>query len=172
MPNDVEKTETADQAVENTETSAPQPEEPKVEEPKTYTQQDVDKIVRKRLERDREKNASSYADVEAKRQEAEEALEKANSRVAELEAEKARNEAVQNVSKETGVPFDVVAMLSASDEDGLKEQAASLKKAMPLYPTTRDKGEVSSPPITREAILAIEDRGERERAIAEHLDLF
>lgn len=45
-----------------------------------------------------------------------------------LAAEKQRHELVSRVAKETGMPADVLAMLSADDEEGLKAAAETLKE--------------------------------------------
>lgn len=62
-------------------------------------------------------------------------MDKLNERIAAIEAErdklaaeKQRNELVSRVAKETGMPADVLAMLSADDEEGLKAAAETLKE--------------------------------------------
>ena len=62
-------------------------------------------------------------------------MDKLNERIAAIEAErdklaaeKQRHELVSRVAKETGMPADVLAMLSADDEEGLKAAAETLKE--------------------------------------------
>lgn len=62
-------------------------------------------------------------------------MDRLNERLAAIEAErdklaaeKQRHELVSRVAKETGLPSDVLAMLSADDEEGLKAAAETLKE--------------------------------------------
>ena len=62
-------------------------------------------------------------------------MDKLNERIAAIEAErdklaaeKQRHELVSRVAKETGMPADALAMLSADDEEGLKSAAETLKE--------------------------------------------
>lgn len=100
------------------------------------TQEKFDEMVRERLARERAKYAD-YDELKAKAakfDEAEEArksdLEKANERISELEAEaKSREEADRlataraKVSRETGVPADLI---SGTDEESMTESAKAI----------------------------------------------
>lgn len=124
------------------------------EEPRTFTQEELDKIVGERLQRERAK----YADFEALKEKAakfdaaEEAqkseLQKANERAEALQKElnslkhaDTVRSIREKVATETGVPAN---LLNADDEEGCKVQAkAILEFAKPQgYPVVKDSGEV------------------------------
>ena len=123
-------------------------------EPKTFTQEEVNSIVAERLGRDRQK----YADYESLKEKAEQfdklqeanksELEKANERANKLETELAEmkkanevREIRSKISKETGVPLE---LLTAENEEDCKKQAEMINAfAMPKsYPSVEDGGEV------------------------------
>lgn len=123
---------------------------------RTFTQTEMDAIIRDRLSRERSKYAD-YDDIKAKAQkfdEAEEAskselqkvTERANALQAQLDTLTKAN-AIRSirdkVAAETGVPSD---LLSGDTEEACKAQAEKLiafKGTSPGYPSTRDAGEVS-----------------------------
>ena len=128
------------------------------EEPKTFTQDEVNGIVAERLNRDRQK----FADYETLKKKAEEfdklqeanktELEKANERASALEAElntikqaQALQEMRSKVSAQTGVPIN---LLTANSEEECLEQAKAIKAfAIPAqYPIVKDGGEVNGNP--------------------------
>lgn len=139
-----------------TNTTVTTPEETTATEPeRTFTQSELDAIVRDRLARERGK----YADYEelkekaGKFDEAEEAskseLQKATEKATALEAqltaltrEKEISELKSKVSAELGVP---AGLLTADTEEDLRAQAeAILAFAKPSeYPTVKDGGEVT-----------------------------
>lgn len=118
-------------------------------EAKTFTQEEVNAIVEGRLNRERQKYAD-YEDLKAKagkcdeEQEAIKAeLQKATERATELQkkldaltGENTVRQAREKVSKETGVPVE---LLAGEDEETCKQQAeAILKFAKPRsYPGTQ-----------------------------------
>lgn len=124
-------------------------------EPKTFTQDEVNHIVGKRVAIE----AAKYADFDelkakaAKFDEMEEAnkseLEKAREKATALEEklkgiEKAESirQMKEKVSEATGVP---VSLITAETEDEAMEQAQAIKQyATPNYPTVRDSGEAHS----------------------------
>lgn len=124
------------------------------EEPRTFTQEEVDKIVGDRLQRERAK----YADFEALKEKAAKFDEAEQAQKSELQKATERAEALQKeldilkhadsvreirskVATETGVP---ASLLNADDEEGCKVQAkAILEFAKPQgYPVVKDSGEV------------------------------
>ena len=128
---------------------------------RTFSQAEVDAIVRERLTRDRVK----YADYDALREKAakldelEEAskteLQKAQDRAAALDKELKELQQAnvirdlrQRISTETGVPM---ALLTEKTEDALKAQANGIIEfARPGYPVIRDGGELPTlPPVKR-----------------------
>lgn len=116
---------------------------------RTFTQADVDGIVKERLRRERER----YADYDqlkakaAKFDEAEEAaksdLQKATERAEQLQkeldgmrAESARRKLVGDVAKETGVDAEILTTMSGSTEEEVRANAQLLKakfEAVPGY---------------------------------------
>ena len=121
--------------------------------PAYFTQDDVDGIVRERLQRERNK----YADYESLKEKAEKfdaieeknktELQKANDKTAALQAEldklKHQNAIAEmhaNVAKETGVPVD---LLTAETQEDCEAQAKAIMAfAKPnKYPNVPDGGE-------------------------------
>ena len=140
--------ETVNQEVNATTPTANEPE-------RTFTQTELDTIVRERLQRERNKYADydAYKEKAEKFDAAEEArkteLQKATERVTALETElnalKKSNEvrAIRDqVAKETGVP---ATLLTADTEEACKEQAEAIKAfAQPSgYPVVNDAGEIT-----------------------------
>jgi hypothetical protein len=124
-------------------------------ETKTFTQEEVNRIVGERVAREAGKY-SDYEDLKAKAtkyDEMEEAnkteLEKAQERASELEAELKSimdAEAVrvmrEKVSEETGGPANLI---TATSEEEAMEQANAIKQyATPTYPKVMDSGEAHS----------------------------
>lgn len=121
---------------------------------KTFTQSELDAIINDRLQRERSKyadykslkeKADSYDQyVEANKSE----LQKANDKAAALQKElddlkqAAAVKAIkEKVSKDTGVPTD---LLTGSTEEECRTQADAIKAfAKPTYPNVRDAGELS-----------------------------
>lgn len=125
------------------------------QEPKTFTQDEVNTIVQERLFKERKKYEGIDLDeLKAKASELDQIkeankteLEKANERAQALEAElnniKSANEIRdirERVSTETNVP---ASLLTGNTEEECKAQAEGIKAfANPTYPTLRDGGEV------------------------------
>lgn len=126
-------------------------------ETKTFTEEDVNRIVTDRLHRERQKYEGVDLDAlkakAAKFDEMEEAnkteLQKANDKATALETElnalKKSNEVRDirdKVAKETGVPYS---LLTAETEEDCRAQAkAVLDYKQSTYPTVRDGGEVQN----------------------------
>lgn len=117
------------------------------EQERTFTQADVDKIVAERLTRERAK----YADYDAlskKAAKVDELVEASKTMRSELDALKSAETLRvmrEKVSKETGVPVD---LLTAGSEEECAEQAKRIMEfAKPgAYPQVRDGGEAKSGP--------------------------
>ena len=115
---------------------------PTVGEPgKTFTQEDVDKIVQDRLARATEKYGD-YDDMKAKLEEIENAnksdLEKLTERASVAEAQVAAYEKEKKIStwrseirKEKGIPENMDSLLTGSTEDEIKAQADIIAENMP-----------------------------------------
>ena len=126
-------------------------------EPKTFTEEDVNRIVTDRLHRERQKyegiDLDALKEKAAKFDEMEEAnkteLQKANDKASQLESElntlKKANEVREirdKVAKETGVPYS---LLTAETEEECRTQAqAVLDYKQTSYPSVRDGGEVQN----------------------------
>ena len=122
-------------------------------EPQTFTQEDVNRIVAKRVskysdyEELKEKAAKFDAAEEASKTELQKAQEKAAALEAELENRKkadALRVMREEVSKETGVP---AALLTGATEDECRSQANGIiefKSQQTGYPVVKDGGEVTA----------------------------
>lgn len=155
-----------------------------------YTDEDVNRIVAKKIAKEREK-AKAEADeaarlaamTEQERTAAE--LEKALQEVAELKAAKERAEMTSTARKmlsEQGVnvPENLVGVLVKEDADTTKEAvesfAAMFKNAVDaevkakLGGSTPKTGSVKT--LTADEILAVPNREERQKLIADNLELF
>lgn len=122
-------------------------------EGKTFTQEELDKIVGERLQRERQKYAD-YDDLktkaakfdeqeEANKSELQKATERADSLQKELDGLKAAESVRmirESVAKEMNIPAN---LLTGSTEEECKEQAEAIKAyAKPAaYPSVRDGGE-------------------------------
>ena len=126
-------------------------------EEKTFTQAELDQIIRERLQREQAKyadydsmkeKAQKYdAAEEASKSELQKAAEKAAALQAELDGLKkaaAIRTVRDKVAQETGVP---ASLLTADTEEGCSEQAkAILSFAQPgTYPNVQDGGETRKP---------------------------
>lgn len=124
-------------------------------EPKTFTQDELNAIVRDRVKREREAHAD-YAELkekadkldkleEASKSEIQRVTERAEKLQQELDtikqAEKIR--AIRStVAKETGIPEH---LLTGDTEEDCRAQAEAIKAfATPTYPQVRDAGEVAN----------------------------
>jgi hypothetical protein len=105
---------------------------------RTFTQEEVNRLVGDA----RKKERSKYEGY-VKGDEATEALERAQKAESELEALKAEREHSQAVAKaasDSGIPPEIVAMLSGKDADELAKQAKRIAELLPAYPTRIDDG--------------------------------
>lgn len=123
---------------------------------RTFTQEEVDKIINKRFKefKSLEAKAQKYDELqEASKSELEKATEKANKLQAQLNELTKANEIraiKEKISVETGVP---VSLLAGDTEEACKEQAeAILAFAKPTgYPAVKDGGEINNIPKKTEA---------------------
>ena len=123
-------------------------EEPKAAPKDTFTQEDVNRIVAKRVSKysdydELKEKAAKYDEaVEANKSELEKANDQANALQAELdglrEAEKVRALREQ-VSQETGVPANL--LTGTTEEECNTQASAILAYAKPTYPSVPDGGE-------------------------------
>lgn len=100
----------------------------------------------------------------------------AEAELAALRAERERADAVAEVSKSSGLPAEVLALMRGDTREELEATAEGVKAAMgsvPIYPTVTDAGAAGAGAgMTRERIEAIKDPRERVNAIASNLNLY
>lgn len=134
---------------------------------RTFTQSELDAIVKERLRREREKHAD-YDQLKAKAakfDEAEEAaksdLQKATERAEQLQkeldglkAEGERRQLVAQVAKESGVDAEILMTMSGATEDDVRANAKLLKAKFEAVPGYRsdphDNGGAHEAPPKRE----------------------
>lgn len=145
---------------------------------KTFTQEQVDEIVKQRLARAKREKPADYDELKKKAAELDEIKDKSESeldklqgRIDKLESENksmrhARDVAgwKDEVSKETGVPASI---LRGDTLEELQEHAQAVKAAMPAYPSVDPGNPAQS--ITPEQVSAIADPVERVKARARML---
>ena len=100
---------------------------PAAPEEKTFTQSEVNAMIRNRAREELKK--------------AEERADKLQAELDVLKADAAARDVRDKVAKETGVPAH---LLTGSDEESCKKQAEAIKEyAAPKYPAVKDGGEVN-----------------------------
>ena len=105
---------------------------------RTFTQEDVNRLVGEARQKERRKYEGYVDGKEAS--EAAERAAKAEAELAQLKAEAERAEAVATAAKKAGIPLEVAEMLNGKDADELTEQAKQLMKLLPVHPTRTDDG--------------------------------
>lgn len=152
---------------------------------KTFTQEQVDEIVKKRVARAKTAVPDDYAELKKKAaafDEAEEArkdeLTKATERnerlqkeLDDLKAAKKRADEVASMAAQYKVDPDLLGRMAGAVEDNarfLVESGVRRSK----YPSVEDAGESKPPALTAEDIDKIKDTKERIRARAAHPELF
>lgn len=144
----------------------------------TYTKEELDAhtdaVVKRRIDKQRKAHEEELAARDAELAALREAKEAQDARLAELEAADARRRAVDEAAEATGLAAAQIALLSGNTAEELQEAARAFMAAAPRgYPVIPgDGGDPEPPTVTREEVMAIKDRRERIRAIAEHPELF
>ena len=134
------------------------------------------KAMSRKWEKQAKENKDAADELAALKESSKADLDKANQRVkdaeakvAELEAERERNNWAAEASKQTGVP---AAILRGSTLEEMVEHGKQIKGLVSMHPVVNDKGEPPTPTLTKEQILKIENKRDRKAAIAANLDLF
>lgn len=161
-------------------------------EAKTFTQEQVNRMIQERLARAKSEPPADYEDLKAKAARLDELeaanksdLEKANDAATKakakadewkakfeaLQAEQERQQTVAEMAAKYGVNQGTLSRMSGDVEDNAK-YLAGLEAAKPKYPTITDDGGTGKPTKTRDEILAVKDTQERQRLIAENIGLF
>lgn len=181
-----EEITTVEQTTENEETAKAEETKPEYK----YTDEDVDKIVSKKIAKERER-AKAEADeaarlakmTEQERTAAE--LKKALDEVEALRAEKAQNEMRATARKmlsdaNISVSDGLLNVLVTKDADSTKQAVDDFTAIFKAEVDKAVKAKLGGEPpkvggtksLTKEDILAVENREERQKLIAEHLELF
>ena len=191
-PTDPKPGDPADPKQTDSKPSAPGP-DPKSGEPqKKYTDDDVDKIINRKFA-EWEKKQQAKVDEATKLAEMN-AQEKAEYKASQLEAELNKlkeKDTLAEMSKtarkmlaedEINIPDELLAHLVSTDAEDTKNTVQAFAKLFKyaVQDAVKDKLKGNQPKrgtggkgnITRDQILNIKDPSERQRMIAEHMDLF
>lgn len=161
-----------------------------VETEQSATERDYDALQAKYdalLETSRKWEGRSKANAEKAKQydalaqqtaDAQAAADEAKANAAKLQGEldaANRSLAVSRIAAEKGVDAEILAAMSAEDEDGITANADKLAAsyaARNLYPSVTDGGANAAPAITADSIEQIKDPLARVMARAEHINLY
>ena len=122
--------------------------------------------------------AKQYDALAQQTADAQAAADEAKANAAKLQGEldaANRSLAVSRIAAEKGVDADILAAMSAEDEDGITANADKLAAsyaARNLYPSVTDGGANAAPAITADSIEQIKDPLARVMARAEHINLY
>lgn len=162
-------TQTANETAEPTKEETKQENTAQSQAEKAFTQEELDAVVKHRIDKQNAKHAKELDDLKA--------------RIATLEEEgakiKTERDNLQHASdisawkakaaQEMGVQASI---LRGDSEEEIRQHAQAIKDAMPSV-VVRDSGApTGTPVITRESIMKIKDGKERLEAINEHTELF
>lgn len=123
-------------------------------------------------------------EADAKEQKASEALEQLRQENKRLQDSIAREHKVREVAAQKGVDPEILLLMNCETDEDISAYADKLARSMaasaeqkseakPKWPETKDNGSNGKAPgLTKEGILAIEDKKERRKAIKENLALF
>ena len=141
--------------------------------PRTYTEEELDRIVKGRIDKQNGKHKSEMDKASA---DLAEAVHRAEQAEAERDALRAAAEARElrgRVAAEEGVPADLV---SGEDEEQMRACAKRLsefaRSRAATYPSVGREDSSGGRAVTRDDVLAIKDPAKRVDAIAANLGLF
>lgn len=137
--------------------------------PKTYTADELDAAIKKRIDKQNARHAEEMAELVKKVKELEERSAQAEAERAELQKKQDLASWTAQAAAEYGVPGD---LLRGSNLEELMEHAKVIKAAIPSYPVLRESGEPKHVGATKESILSISNEKERLAAIRENIELF
>lgn len=184
-----ESTNTSSQ--EATETTEPSQEQPKAK----YTDEDVDKIINKKFaEWEKRQKVASQKEAEAIRlknmteeEKTKHIIEELQERISNYEKQKTKTEltnVARNLLKEDDISIEdaLLDVLIREDAESTKANIESFKVmyrnavekgvANKLRGNTQKLNGTSSKEVTKEDILKIKNRAERQKLMSEHMDLF
>ena len=158
---------------------------------KTFTQDEVNKIVQDRLAKERAKNEKAQEEAKklAKMMNAEQKnqymVEQLQKELEEYKTKEAKNDMIKEANSmlkeaDINLPDEVVAMLIGDNAEDTKICVDSFSKAFKtaVERAANDKLKGKTPKqksvagLTREDILSVKDRQERQRLIEENEELF
>ena len=116
-------------------------------EPKTFTQEQVNRMIQERVARVKHEEPADYAELKAKAQ-----ADEWKAKFEALEAEQARMTSVQELATKYKVDAGTLSRMAGDVEDNAK-YLAGLEAARPKYPGITDNGGNSSSPQTLEEAL-------------------
>ena len=147
------------------------------EQPRTFTQEEVDSLMGK-VRRETRGQFADYDELKeraARADEAEDARKRAEEAETALKAardELERQRVLSRVSEETGVPQNLI---HGDDESAMRASAEALKgyidSLRPAYPEDKG-GSAGGAPVTDASIDSIRNPLERVRARAKHADIY
>lgn len=149
--------------------------EPAKPEGRIWTDAEHDAYVKARIDKQAARYAETKAELDARIAELEAANKEKEAKLAEYEARISHEELVASVSKDTGLPADVVANLKGDDAETLRAAAEAIKASVRLYPTApsgANPGPVRTPSMTRDQIAEISDPRRRLEAIKANLGAY
>lgn len=141
---------------------------------RTYTEEELDAVVKRRIDKQNAKHAEKMGELEQRLAEEEASNQEMAEKIAVYEKKEQRHAAVEKVATETGLAPAQIKLLSGDTEEELLAAANAFKAASPNpYPVIKgDGGDPTPPAVTKESIYAIKNREERVRAMATHPELF
>lgn len=142
---------------------------------RTFGQDEVDAIVKRRIDKQAARHAEEIEGLRSQLAEAEERAKAASTEAESMRAAKARADAVAEAAKAHGVDAELLAMMAGDTAEAIGANAEALAakmRAVPAYPVTSDSAVLAAPAPSRESIAGIADPGERLAAIASNLHLY
>lgn len=174
MGEEVKETQVVEIAEENNEEIEKEVTETEEKEEKTFTQAEVDALIKERLKRVK-KEAKTDETVQKNESYAED--------IAELKALQLENLALRHGVSEVHLPY--ISKLVATQEGSLSERFSKVLEDFPVFKENKKddgttkvlkaaitKANQAKPAMTKEDIMAISDGAERRKAIRENSHLF
>lgn len=118
--------------------------------PRSYSQAEMDAVIKKRIDKQSEKHAQEVSELTARIKSLEEARSTAEADLTAIKQEKQMAEIVANVARATGLPYDTVADLRGDTEEELLARAERIASLIPKYPEVRDGGGAKKPETSKE----------------------
>ena len=179
MGEEVKETQVVETAEENNEETEKEVTETEEKEEKTFTQAEVDALIKERLKRVKKEAKKEEKTLDEPVQKNESYAED----IAELKALQLENLALRHGVSETHLPY--ISKLVATQEGSLSERFSKVLEDFPVFKENKKddgttkvlkaaitKANQAKPAMTKEDIMAISDGAERRKAIRENSHLF